>query len=50
MSAAPHVVNMNRETYEWLKRVQRDMSEDMGFVPTLGQVVRHLINHYYKEA
>jgi hypothetical protein len=34
---------MNYETYALLVGVQEDMKEKLGFEPTLGQVIRHLI-------
>jgi hypothetical protein len=50
MSSAGYTVNLNRETFELLKQVQQELDKSMGFEPTLGQVVRHLLMTYYKEA
>ena len=36
-------VNLNRDTYDLLKDVQASLTLSLGFEPTLGQVVRHLI-------
>lgn len=36
-------VNLNRDTYDLLKEVQASLTVSLGFEPTLGQVVRHLI-------
>lgn len=49
MSQAAHTVNLNRETFDLLRQVQAELHEHMGFEPTLGQVVRHLIRRYYEE-
>lgn len=46
MSRAASSVNLNRETYEALCRIQQELSEELGFMPTLGQVIRRLINLY----
>lgn len=50
MSQAAYSINLNRDTFELLKKVQHELETSMGFEPTLGQVVRHLLNAYYKEA
>jgi hypothetical protein len=50
MKDAAYVVNLNRETFELLQQVQQDLSADLGFEPTNGQVIRHLISIYFKGA
>jgi hypothetical protein len=49
MSQAAHTVNLNKQTFDLLKRVQQELGTTMGFEPTFGQVIRHLIMSYYKE-
>lgn len=49
MSRAAHSVNLNKETFDLLCEVQKDMAEELGFTPTLGQVVRRLVNAYFGE-
>jgi hypothetical protein len=49
MSQAAHAVNLNKETFDLLKQIQQELDLSMGFEPTLGQVIRHLIMSYYKE-
>ena len=44
-----NVVNLNHETCEMLQRVRKELSHSLGFEPTNGQVVRHLISIYFKE-
>ncbi len=46
--AASYAVNMNRETFELLQQVRQELSTDLGFEPTNGQVIRHLISIYFK--
>jgi 5'(3')-deoxyribonucleotidase len=41
-------VTLNKETYELLQKVKADLFRDLGFEPTNGQVVRHLISIYFK--
>jgi hypothetical protein len=41
-----YTVNLNRDTFELLHGVRDEMSDKLGFEPTLGQVVRHLISVY----
>ena len=43
-------VNLNRDTYELLCGVQASLTLQLGFVPTLGQTVRHLIAAYQGES
>ena len=49
MSNAAFSINLNRDTFELLKQAQLELTTSMGFEPTLGQVVRHLLAAYYKE-
>ena len=42
-------VNLNKETYELLQEVKAQLLEELGFEPTNGQVVRHLIANYFKD-
>lgn len=39
-------INLNRDTFELLHDVRDELSGKLGFEPTLGQVVRHLISVY----
>jgi hypothetical protein len=41
-------VNLNQETYDLLQKVRGSLAKSLGFVPTHGQVVRHLISIYFK--
>lgn len=50
MNAPGFSVNLNKETYELLSDVQDELSLKLGFVPTLGQTVRHLIAVFYGNA
>jgi hypothetical protein len=47
MSQAAYSINLNRETFDLLEDVRKRLVEDLGFEPTLGQVVRHLISIYH---
>jgi hypothetical protein len=38
-----YTVKMNYETYALLVQVQEDMKYKLGFEPTMGQVIRHLV-------
>jgi len=49
MSNASYSINLNRDTFDLLHKVQQDLVKQLGFEPTLGQVVRHLIAVYNKE-
>ena len=42
-------VTLNKETFELLQRVKDDLVQKLGFEPTNGQVVRHLISIYFGE-
>jgi len=39
-------VKLNRETWDLLVQVRTELSSKLGFEPTNGQVVRHLISAY----
>jgi hypothetical protein len=43
-------VTLNKETYDLLIQVKGALTEKLGFEPTNGQVVRHLISIYFGEA
>jgi hypothetical protein len=47
MSQAAYSINLNRETFELLEDVRERLVAELGFEPTLGQVVRHLIAIYH---
>ena len=49
MKSPVNSVSLNRETYELLQQVQRELQLKLGFEPTNGQVVRHLLAVYYSE-
>lgn len=42
-------VTLNKETFELLQKVKDDLVAKLGFEPTNGQVVRHLISIYFGE-
>ena len=42
-------VNLNKETFELLQKVKAQLLEELGFEPTNGQVVRHMIANYFKD-
>ena len=42
-------INLNKETFDLLLKVRNEMTEKLGFEPTNGQVVRHLISIYFGE-
>ena len=46
MIAGNYNINLNRETFELLQKVRDDLGIKLGFEPTYGQVVRHLISMY----
>jgi hypothetical protein len=48
MKEPAFVVNLNQETYELLQQVRVSLAKTLGFSPTYGQVVRHLISIYFK--
>ena len=41
---------LNKDTFELLQKVRTQLFEELGFEPTNGQVVRHLIVTYQKDA
>lgn len=43
-------VTLNKETYDLLIQVKEELTSKLGFEPTNGQVVRHLISIYFGEA
>ncbi len=43
-------VTLNKETYDLLIQVNDELAAKLGFEPTNGQVVRHLISIYFGEA
>lgn len=43
-------VTLNKETYDLLIQVKDELTNKLGFEPTNGQVVRHLISIYFGEA
>ena len=44
------VVTLNQETFDLLQEVREGLVSKLGFQPTSGQVVRHLIAFYNGEA
>lgn len=46
MNDGKYTINLNRETFELLQKVRDDLGIKLGFEPTYGQVVRHLISMY----
>lgn len=49
-SAQNFVVTLNQETFELLQEVRQELVAKLGFEPTNGQVVKHLIAFYNGEA
>ena len=49
-SAQNFVVTLNQETFELLQEVREELVAKLGFQPTNGQVVKHLIAFYNGEA
>ena len=49
MKESSYSVNLNRETYDQLQKVRGELTSSLGFEPTNGQVVRHLIALYFNE-
>jgi hypothetical protein len=41
---------LNKDTFDLLQKVKAQLLEELGFEPTNGQVVRHLISSYFKDA
>lgn len=46
-SAAGYSVSLNKETYDLLMEVKATLTDKLGFEPTNGQVVRHLIASFF---
>jgi hypothetical protein len=44
------VITLNQETFELLQEVREELVAKLGFQPTNGQVVKHLIAFYNGEA
>jgi hypothetical protein len=42
-------IRLNKETFDLLTKVRDDLVTSLGFAPTNGQVIRHLIAFYYGE-
>lgn len=42
-------VNLNKETFDLLQKVRDELADKLGFEPTNGQVIRHLISIYFGE-
>lgn len=40
-------VKLNRETWDLLVQVRTELNSKLGFEPTNGQVIRHLISIYF---
>lgn len=49
-SAQQYMVTLNQETFELLQEVREELVAKLGFQPTNGQVVKHLIAFYNGEA
>ena len=49
MKESTYTVNLNRETHDLLQKVRGELTSSLGFEPTNGQVVRHLIAIYFNE-
>lgn len=43
-------VNLNKETFDELQDVRSALTKELGFEPTNGQVIRHLIYLYYNKS
>lgn len=46
-NAAGYSVTLNKETFDLLMEVKETLMNKLGFEPTNGQVVRHLIAHFF---
>ena len=46
-NAPAYSVTLNKETYDLLQDVKNDLTAQLGFEPTNGQVVRHLTAAYF---
>ena len=49
-SSQNFVITLNQETFELLQEVREELVAKLGFQPTNGQVVKHLIAFYNGEA
>jgi hypothetical protein len=49
MKESLYAINLNRETFDLLQSVRKEMTASLGFEPTNGQVVRHLIAIFFNE-
>ena len=49
MKESLYAINLNRETFDLLQDVRGELTASLGFEPTNGQVVRHLIALYFNE-
>jgi hypothetical protein len=49
MKESLYAINLNRETFDLLQDVRRALTTSLGFEPTNGQVVRHLIAIFFDE-
>ena len=47
-NAPAYSVTLNKETYDLLQDVKNDLTAQLGFEPTNGQVVRHLATIYFE--
>jgi hypothetical protein len=52
MKATPdlYTVKLNMETWDLLVQVRTELGKKLGFEPTNGQVIRHLISIYFGES
>ena len=46
---APRTVNLNQETFDLLELVSEQLAEQLGFAPTLGQVIKHALTKAYPD-
>jgi len=49
MKESNYTINLNRETFDLLQDVRRALTASLGFEPTNGQVVRHLVAVFFNE-
>jgi len=49
MKESLYAINLNRETFDLLQDVRGELTASLGFKPTNGQVIRHLIALYFNE-
>jgi|APGre2960657404_1045060.scaffolds.fasta_scaffold238044_1 hypothetical protein len=48
--APSYEVKLNRETYDLLRQVKKQLTDELGFAPTMGQVIKHALVKAYPEA